>query len=61
MLCRSGALISGSAALKLISGSSFTPGDIDFVVASAQSDVVHRFLVDKGYQLDASFGASYAD
>ena len=61
MLYQSGALISGSAALKLISGSSFTPGDIDFVVASAQSDVVHRFLVDKGYQLDASFGTSYAN
>lgn len=61
MLYQSGALISGSAALKLISGSSSTPGDIDFVMASAHSDDVHHFLNDKGYELDASFGASYVD
>ena len=50
MLYQSGALISGSAALKLVSGKLFRPSDIDFVVTAAHADIVFAFLFLKGYQ-----------
>jgi len=50
MLYRSGALISGSAALKLVSGKLFRPSDIDFVVTAAHANIVFAFLISKGYR-----------
>ena len=50
MLYQSGALISGSAALKVVSGKLFQPSDVDFVVTAARAHVVFAFLISKGYR-----------
>lgn len=51
MLYDSGALLSGSAALKVLSGKCFDPSDIDLVVSALGEDAVEDFLLTKGYTL----------
>ena len=58
MLYETGALISGSAALKLVSGKAFHPNDIDFVVADSSVHIVKRYLESKGFEQDHSFDYS---
>jgi hypothetical protein len=61
MLYNSGALISGSAALKLVSGKDFVPSDIDIVVSSLGKDAIDNFLQLKGYTRDDSFALGDVD
>jgi hypothetical protein len=61
MLYDSGALISGLAALKLVSGKDFVPSDIDIVVSSLGEDAIDNFLQLKGYTRDDSFALGDAD
>lgn len=51
MLYISGALISGSTALKVISGKNFKPSDLDLVVSPLGEVMVDIFLQTKGYSL----------
>lgn len=57
----SGALISGAAALKIISGKDFEPSDIDFVVSSTCADILHFYLLGRRYLLSMSFTAGQSD
>ena len=61
MLYNSGALISGSAVLKLISGRDFEPSDIDFVVSSTHANILHFYLLGRCYILSKSFMSLYDD
>ena len=61
MLYDSGALISGSTVLKLISGRDFEPLDIDFVVSSTRANILHFYLLGRCYILSKSFMSSYDD
>jgi hypothetical protein len=58
MFYNSRAVLSGSAALKLISGKNFHPSDIDFIVPATRAPILFSYLLTKGFQLDLSFGAS---
>jgi hypothetical protein len=49
MLYNSGAMVSGSAALKVVSGKNFVPSDTDIVVSALGADAVEDFLLMKGY------------
>ena len=58
MLYESGALISGSAALKVLSGKPFPPHDIDFVVADSRVHILKHYLESRGFKQDRSFNNS---
>jgi hypothetical protein len=61
MLYDSGALIAGSAALKVVSGKDFVPSDIDIVVSPLGEDAVEDFLVTRGYRLVSSWVAGIGE
>jgi hypothetical protein len=61
MLYDSGALITGSAALKVVSGKDFVPSDIDVVVSPLGEDAVEDFLIRRGYRLVSSWVAGIND